>query len=242
MKRRKFPFRLIIALIVALSVFVFWASTNVAHSQDSTSIRLETVTGFESIETYVLIAGEFEQETSAIEGKIIFDNRVLRFTGITAGDKGGIVIPKHTPWAGVSSQDSVQFSFATAQSFRASDSLLVIRFLPAQPGTAFIAMQNLVFNERGNDGVTWVRSTAEIYPMNLHPDFGGGGIDPDSVASTVNLRYMLRDAAGDVSCDGLLSAYDAATILRFIVGLEPGFASADPTECPTPIVVELQDK
>ena len=241
MKQKKFPYGRIILLIVLFAVFVYFASTRNLHAQDNTSIELHTITGYAGIETYVKLSASFREPTSSVEGVLIFDNRLLRFTGITTGSTDGLVTYNHTPWVGVSTQDSVQFSFATAFYLDESDSLLVLRFVASQPGTAFVAMQNFVFNERGNDGVTWARRTMEIYPRELHPDFGGGGLEPDSVAQTVNLRYMLRDAAGDVSCDGVVSAYDAALILRWIVGLEAGFVRADSSQCPTPIVVELRD-
>lgn len=236
----KFPWIRVIVAIIVLGAFLAWASTYTARAQSPTA-ALKGRTAYVGMETDMRVSVSLSGATGSVSGKMLFDNRLLRFTGVAPGEPGGVITFRHIPWVGASTQDTVFFSYAWTDPVVTSDSLLTFNFVPTQPGTAFVAAQNLIFDERGNDGITWVRGPIEVYPFELYPGLGSGGIPHDSVANVVGTRYILRSSAGDVSCDGTLSAYDASLLLRRIVGILPGLPSDDEEECPTPIVVELQD-
>jgi len=242
-KPSKQAVQITIFILIILMITSIWGAVH-AFSQ-GTTIEISTGThhNWTRFETTVLF--RFEEPTSSVEFEWFFDDEYdFNRVEIANADSitGGYIVQflhTNSPNVGISIalgsyQDTLQLNI-----------YMTVRSV----GTGFYGARNFLFNERGDDGLIEASDASENYPFLDHPLVvaDDGWIHPDSVQtlpdslhSIINEHYILRSNAGDLTCNGSLSALDASNVLMRVLNPVPQLPIDDFVNCPTEIIEELQ--
>lgn len=216
--------KLILWLVVLVTALLFMSCK--AKAQDSTTVKFNSPSGYESILLEVPVSFMFQDTTKAIEGVLRFDDDRAILVGFKVDIPGAFAEMN-------GSIDSVHFAVSWPNVITAQDSLITFKFMPTKLGSFMYNLAYLQFDERipANDGVTFVQGQTEIYPFDTFPGFVDteNYVEKITACDWIRNFTMLRSDVGDVTGNGDVSAFDASTVLSYVVGKITSFPSQDST-------------